>query len=148
MKKIFLSLIAFSVSALYAQKQLTKEQQAVQQTVIKMFDALSNRDSVNLKEYCTADISLFENGITWNLDTLIFKAITLNQATDFKRTNTIDFINTTVKKNTAWATYNLTSEITRNGKHGFVKWLETVVTVREKKQWKIKILHSTLIKRD
>jgi hypothetical protein len=48
----------------------------------------------------------------WNLDTLILKAITLNQSADFKRTNTFDFINTTADKNTAWVTYHLNSVIT------------------------------------
>ena len=143
-----LLIITISLSTfLQAQQPLTKDQQEVQQTVIKFFDSLSNRDSVNLKNYCTADITLFENGSTWNSDTLILKAITLNTATDFKRTNKIDFINTTVNKNTAWATYNLHSEITRNGKQATVQWMETVVAVKEGKKWKIKVLHSTLIKR-
>jgi ketosteroid isomerase-like protein len=148
MKKISLLLIAISISAiLQAQEKLTESQQAVQQTVINLFDALSNRDSVSLKDYCTVDILLFENGMVWNADTLILKAITLNQAADFKRVNSFDFINTKVNKNTAWTTYTLNSEITRNAKHVSVQWMETVVLVKEKKRWKIKVLHSTLIKR-
>jgi hypothetical protein len=149
MKKISLLLIVFSFSAiLVAQVPITKKQQAVQQTVIKMFDALSNRDSVSLKAYCTADITLYEYGHVWNMDTLILKAITLNQAIDFKRTNTFDFINTKADKTTAWVTYRLQSSLTRDGKQGTIQWLETVVLVKEKKQWKVKHLHSTLIKRN
>ncbi len=148
MRKISLLLIAVSISAmLMAQQQLTASQQAVQQTVIKMFEALSNRDSVNLKKYCSADIQLFEYGQAWNLDTLILKAIAQNQAADFKRSNTFDFINTTVDKTTAWITYRLQSEITSNGIQRFVQWIETVILVNEKKHWKIKVLHSTLLKR-
>jgi ketosteroid isomerase-like protein len=148
MKTVTAFVIAFSIVALLqAQPAITKSQQAVQQTVIKMFDALSNRDSVNVKNYCAADILLFENGSTWNLDTLILKAIVLNAATDFKRTNTFDFINTKVNKNTAWVTYHLYSEIIKNGKPSTVQWMETVVAVKDKNSWKIKVLHSTLIKR-
>ncbi|HEX3168917.1 MAG TPA: nuclear transport factor 2 family protein [Chitinophagaceae bacterium] len=148
MKKISLLLAAFSTSAiLMAQEQLSTSQQAVQQTVSKMFDALSNRDSVSLKLYCTADITLYEYGQVWNIDTLILKAITQNQATDFKRTNSFEFLNTKVNKNTAWVSYNLRSDITRNGKQGFAHWMETVVLIKEKGRWKIKLLHSTLIKR-
>ncbi len=148
MKKITVLVIAFSFSAmLMAQEQLTAGQQAVQQTVIKMFEALSNRDSVSLKNYCSADIQLFEYGQVWNLDTLILKAIAQNQAADFKRSNTFDFINTTVDKTTAWITYRLQSEITSNGKQGSVQWIETVILVNDKKHWKIKVLHSTLLKR-
>lgn len=149
LKKIVLLIITISLlTFLQAQQSLTKNQQEVQQTVIKFFEALSNKDSISLKNYSTADITLFENGSIWNVDTLILKAITLNTATDFKRINNIDFINTTVIKNTAWATYNLHSEITRNGKQATVQWMETVVLIKESKKWKIKVLHSTLIKRN
>ena len=148
MKKTALLLIAFSISALlYAQQPLTKGQEAIQQTLVKMFDALSSRDSVSLKNYCTADITLYEYGQVWNIDTLILKAITQNPAADFKRTNSFDFINTLADKTTASVTYRLQSAITRNGKQEKIQWLETVVLVKERKRWKVKHLHSTLIKR-
>jgi ketosteroid isomerase-like protein len=146
MKKIQLFVIAILFTALL-QAQSTASQQAVQQTVIKLFDALSNRDSASLKQYCADDISLYEYGMAWNLDTLINRAITLNTATDFKRINTFEFINTTVNKDVAWTTYHLSSEITKDGKQASVKWLETVIFINEKNKWKIKVLHSTLIKR-
>ena len=130
-----------------AQEQLSISQLAVQQTIIKMFDALSNRDSVSLKNYSAADISLYEYGQVWNMDTVILKAITQNQAADFKRTNSFEFINTNVDNTTAWVTYRLQSVIIRDGKQTTVQWLETVVLVKERKQWKVKHLHSTLIKR-
>lgn len=132
---------------LMGQEQLSTSQQAIQQTVIKMFEALSNRDSVSLKKYCTADIALYEYGQSWNIDTLILKAITLNQSADFKRTNSFDFINTTAEKTMACVTYRLNSAITRDGKQATVQWLETVVLVKERKRWKVKHLHSTLLKR-
>lgn len=58
-----------------AQQTLSKDQQKVQETVVNFFDALSNRDSIALKKYATADIILFEYGSIWNADTLIRKAI-------------------------------------------------------------------------
>ena len=147
-KKITLLLIAFLFSTvLMAQEQLTISQQEVQQTVIKMFDALSNRDSSSLKNYSTEDITLYEYGQVWNIDTLILKAITLNQSADFKRINSFDFINTNVDKITAWVTYRLQSVVTKDGKLATVQWLETVVLVKAKKQWRVKHLHSTVIKR-
>ncbi len=149
MKKIIILILAINFSAsLQAQQQLTKDEQEVHQTVINFFSALSNRDSVSLRNNCTADILLFENGSIWNADTLILKAIALNTSMDFKRTNTFDFINTTVANNTAWVTYDLRSEMTRNGKQSSVQWMETVIVIKEKQNWKIKVLHSTLIKRN
>ncbi len=150
MKKIFLTIAVFivSVSFVRSQDKLSVDQKAVQNTVIKMFEALSNRDSVELKSHCTPDILLFEYGKTWNLDTLIIKAIRLNKSKDFKRMNTIDFINTTVEKNVAWSTYNNQADIIQNGNHRTINWLETVVLVKERKEWKIKVLHSTFLKKN
>lgn len=148
MKKISLLLIAFAISAtLPAQDPLTTGRQLVQQTIIKLFDALSNRDSVSLKAHSTTDINLYEYGQVWNMDTLILKAITQNKSADFKRTNSFEFINTTVDKTTAWVTYRLQSAITKDGKTSNVQWLETIVLAKAKNQWKVKHLHSTLIKR-
>jgi len=148
LKKIIILILAIYISTLlHAQQQLTKDQQEVNQTVINFFEAISNRNSADLKDNCTVDILLFENGSIWNADTLILKAITLNTATDFKRINTFDFINTTVADNTAWVTYNLHSEITRNGKQSTVQWMETVIVIKVKQKWKIRVLHSTLIRR-
>ena len=148
MKKLILLLPAIlCIALLKAQQPPTINRQAVQQMVIKLFDALSNRDSVSLKTYSTADITLYEYGQVWNMDTLILKAITLNKSADFKRSNSFDFINTVANKNMASVTYRLQSVIFKDGKQTTVQWLETVVLVKEKKQWKVKHLHSTLIKR-
>ena len=148
MKKISLLLISFSISAIMmAQEQQSTSQQEVQQTVIRMFEALSNRDSVSLKNYCSTDITLYEYGQSWNMDTLILKAITQNRSPDFKRTNSFDFISTTAGKTMAYVTYHLNSSVTRDGKQVTVQWLETIVLVKERNQWKVKHLHSTLIKR-
>ena len=148
MKKTASILIAILFTVLLqAQQPFTKDQQAVQQTVVNMFEALSNRDSVKLKLYCAKDITLYEYGLAWNMDSLITRAISLNTSTDYKRTNTLDFINTTVNNNTAWANYHLQSYISRDSKHSTVEWIETVILEKEKNSWKIKVLHSTLIKR-
>lgn len=146
-KRILFLPAIFCITLLQAQQPTASKVQMVQQTVVKLFDALSNRDSISLKNYSTADITLYEYGQVWNMDSLILKAITLNQSADFKRTNSFDFINTTVDKTTAWVTYHLQSIIIKDGKPSTVQWLETVVLVKERKRWKVKHLHSTLIKR-
>ena len=127
------------------QQTLTRDQQQVQEAVVKMFEALSNRDSVSLKAYCTADITLYEYGHIWNMDTLIHNVITLNTAADFKRSNTFDFIHTETDKNTAWVTYRLRLVITLVSKEIIAEWLETIVLAKQRNQWKVKHLHSTLL---
>lgn len=132
--------------ALYS--QFTPDEQQVQQTVKKLFDALSARDAAALRDQCTADVRFNEYGEAWTLDTLINRTITRNTATDFKRINTIDFISTTIQDEVAWATYNLHSSVTRNGKNSEVYWMETVILVREEKKWKITVLHSTRVNKN
>ncbi|MFM6924908.1 MAG: nuclear transport factor 2 family protein [Ferruginibacter sp.] len=148
MKKItFLLITIFATASLPAQQPASKEQQVIQQAVVKLFEALSDRDSVSLKMHSTTDISLYEYGQVWNIDTLIRKAITMNQSADFKRTNIFEFLNTETSENMAWITYRLSSVIYRDAKESQVQWLETVVLVKQGKQWKVKHLHSTLLKR-
>jgi len=145
-RKIALIIITLSVSTLVHAQQNEKVQ--LEHSVTSFFDALSNRDSIRLRKFCTPAITLVENGSVWNADTLILKAITLNTSADFKRANNFRFINTTVNGKTGWSTYNLHSAITRNGKQVNLHWIETIVAVKEREQWKIQVLHSTLIKRD
>jgi hypothetical protein len=145
------TLLIFSTlftTLLEAQQVFTNDQKEAQQAVVNLFEALSNRDSTGLKAYSTSDISLYEYGQIWNIDTLIKKAINMNKSADFKRTNTFDFISTTLDKKTAWLTYNLSSDITIDSKKIMIQWLETVALAKEKKRWKVKHLHSTLIKRN
>jgi len=111
-----------------------------------MFQALADRNLAKLKLNCTADILIIETGEVWNLDTLV-QAVSQNTAADFKRINSFEFINTKVSGKTGWTTYYNQAEVTRNGKHRPVKWIETAILVKEDGQWKIKTLHSTLLKR-
>ena len=124
---LYIALLQAQLIPSIREQPIKNNQLAVQQTVVKLFDALSNRDSVSLKAHSTADITLYEYGQVWNMDTLILKAITQNKSADFKRTNSFEFINTTVDKSTAWVTYRLQSVILKDGKQATVQWLETIV---------------------
>lgn len=146
-KTIILTIAIFSAAILQAQQQLSREQQAIQETVVNMFKALSDRDSIALTYHCSPDVSLYEYGQVWNLDTLIRKAIRMNQSADFKRTNTFEFISTEPGNSSAWVTYRLNSVITKDSIKTTNQWLETVVLAKQKKQWKVRHLHSTLIKK-
>ena len=149
MKKFFLIAILCSVSTFLvnAQPPIPAKEQQVQQIVLDVFHALADRDLVQLKYNCTKDILILESGAIWNLDTLEQKIIQ-NTATDFKRVNTIDFLETRMRGKTAWTTYHNQADVTRNGKRGRIKWLETAILINEHGRWKIKTLHSTLLSRE
>jgi ketosteroid isomerase-like protein len=144
-KPLILLSILFSFSDVSAQGKLTNHQK-VQNTVIDMFQALADLDTVKLLSYCTDDIEVLENGVRWTSDTLKLK-ISQTKPEGFKRVNTFDFMDIMVKGKVAWTTYHNRADITRNGKQGHVRWLETAILVREKRSWKIKVLHSTLLER-
>ena len=138
---LFILLVLLSVTAV-AQKA-NKAQLAVQHTVEKMFATLTNADTAALKTFVTPHVRFYEYGQVWTIDTLTQKVMQSKSIPDFKRTNSFQFVNTSINKKTAWITYYLESTFTRNGKEELVKWMETVVLVKEKKKWKINVLHST-----
>lgn len=145
MQKIYLLFIAMLLSAMVHAQQVTGEERAVQQAIEKMFAALTNADTTALKLYCTGDVKFYEYGQVWPIDTLIQKVMQSKSLPDFKRTNSFQYKRTTIHKKTAWTTYYLESIITRNGKPDTLNWLETVVLIKQKGQWKIDVLHSTRI---
>lgn len=137
--KLLLIVLLFSASA----NAQTQEQKAVQQAVENMFATLNTADTAALKTFVTANVHFYEYGQVWTIDTLIQKVIQGASTPGFKRSNRFEFVSTTINKNTAWVTYYLQSTFTRNGKEDIVKWMETVVLIKQKKQWKINVLHST-----
>lgn len=143
MKNKFSAAFILLVYLAKAQSEFTSAQLQAQNTVKQLFEALSQRDSVQLKAVCSNDISLFEYGQVWNLDSLISRTITRNKAPDFTRSNSFHFISTHIDKTTATVLYRLESDIVRNGQKNNIKWLETVILVRNKKRWLVKHLHST-----
>jgi len=71
----------------------------------------------------------------------------MKQAADFSCTDCFEFIKTESGKTTGWVTYRLHSVITKDGKKTSMEWLETVFLEKQRKQWKVKHLHSTRLNR-
>jgi ketosteroid isomerase-like protein len=130
----------------HAQAQSSKDQIIIHQTLSNFFQAIADKDTTVMKSYCTNDIMLLENGEVWNVDTIVQK-VYHSRSKDFKRINKLDFIETRLKGDIAWVTYYNQAEIIRNGQHvTFIKWLETTILVKESNRWKLRVLHSTLLK--
>lgn len=146
--KVNLLFIALLLSATGSAQIKNNEQGALQQTVEKLFAALTNTDTVALKLHCTGDVKFYEYGQIWTIDTLIHKVMQSKSIPDFKRINSFEFVNITIRQKTAWVTYYLQSTFTRNGKEELIKWMETVVLLKEKKNWKVAVLHSTRLLRN
>jgi hypothetical protein len=121
------------------------EQTRVNQSLIKLFDALAALDMNGIKEFSTKDLMILESGSVWNLDTIAHKIDEL-KSVNFSRTNHLDFIQTEIKGNTAWSVYYNSADMIIDGVEVHRKWLESAVLVKEDKVWKIKMLHSTTLR--
>jgi ketosteroid isomerase-like protein len=147
MRNVFLFMLLFLAASVCsnAQTQKSSEQGKVNQTITRFFDGIAALDIKAMKQCTTGDFLLLENGAVWNMDTLTNKLSPLKTA-GFSRTNHLDFIQTEVKENTAWVAYNNAADINVNGQKRNVQWLESAVLIKEGKEWKIKLLHSTALK--
>ena len=147
MRKPFLLMVFLATASLSvnAQTQKSNEQAKVNQSIIKFFDGIAALDTKMMKQYTTKGFLLLEDGAVWNLDTLTSKLNPL-KTVSFSRTNHLNFIHTDVKGNTAWVAYHNAADVSVNGQKRNVEWLESAVLVKEGKEWKIQLLHSTRLK--
>ena len=143
MNKIIILACFLILPSLYLIAQ--PEKAAIQSSVTNFFDALSTINIDQLKSDCTSDFVLLESGKVWNIDSLI-NIISPLKAMTFKRVNTLNFITTDQKNDVAWVSYYNTADMTINARHLNEKWVESAVLIKEKDSWKIKLLHSTVIK--
>lgn len=143
MIKGYIAFVLLLFTTVVTAQSVNKKELAVQQTVEKMFAALTTADTATLKTFVTPSVRFYEYGQVWTIDTLIQKVMQAKSIPDFKRTNNFEFVSTTINKITAFTTYYLQSTIFRNGKEELIRWMETVVLLKEKKEWKINVLHST-----
>jgi ketosteroid isomerase-like protein len=146
MKNLLLSIWLLCIIAFTGNAQPTSagEEQNIQQTIINLFEGFSAFDTNQIISYCTKDVKILEDGVIWNADSLRLK-ISQGKSRNIKRVNTITFVQTQVQGKVAWTTYHNQANITVNGKQVTRKWLESAVLIKEGKEWKVSLLHSTVI---
>ena len=132
----------------FAQTTDSTKEQVLQNVVTRFFDALADLNAEKAKSMCTSDVAFLESGKVWNFDSLAVRiAARKERSTDFKRINKLSFIKTEIPGDAAWISYLNEAIITFNGKTTNVKWMESVVLVKDKTGWKISLLHSTELER-
>jgi hypothetical protein len=131
---LFILLFSFQVNA-----QIENGPQAAIESV---FQALSTRDEVALRSFCTTDIIIVEDAKLWTIDTLV-SYIRKPVPHGYKRENTFKFLKTVLEGSIASITYENEARVFGNGKKYLIIWMETAVLVKEENKWKLKILHST-----
>ena len=93
---------------------------------------------------CTEDYLLIEDGEIWNMEK---EAEYYKQHTQrvIERNDNFDFKYLKISGNTAYAVYNLKSDITENGKLTQKNWNESAIFRKIDGNWKIALIHSTKI---
>lgn len=119
-----------------------KDKAVIEATIVKFFDGLTEVDSNKLNATTTKDFLLLEVGEVWNMDTLVHK-LTVSKNSNRKRVNIFEFIKTEQKEDVAWISYFNTAELIMGDRKQNIHWLESAVLIRQGKEWKIKLLHST-----
>ena len=143
---VFLLLAIYYLPAV-SQPGWTSTERKVQHTVSAVFQTLSDRDFEKMKNLCTTDFTVLENGVIWILDTLQEKINQSKAIPDFNRVNTLEFTDTRIKGKMAWVSYHNRADYNRNGKKSYVQWLESAVLVKVGRNWRVQLLHSTVVRR-
>jgi ketosteroid isomerase-like protein len=146
-KKMLLAaaLLGASLLPAAAQSKPSAEALPVQQAITGVFDGFSALSLEKIMRHCTPDVTILEDGVVWNADS-IATAMKRVQGMDFKRVNSFNFLQTEVRGSTAWTSYYNQADMQINGKARQVRWLESAVLVKEAGGWKVKVLHSTVIR--
>ena len=139
---LLMVLLTISIAGINAQTKIINEQSKVKDALTNFFDGIATLDARLMKQQVTKDFLLLENGAVWNIDTLVGKLSPL-KTLNFSRKNYIDIIRTDIKGNMAWVAYNNAADMSMGGQAMHVQWLESAVLVKDKKNWKIQLLHST-----
>lgn len=121
------------------------DQSDVEKTIVDTFEALSARDVDKMKDLCTKDVIILENGVVWNLDSITTNMMAMPEG--LERVNSFEFIRTDISGNTAWVAYRNQADVTLNEKKRRITWMESATLKNENGTWKLQLLHSTVLER-
>lgn len=141
----FLFVLLLFAAGQHARAQNAAAQQEIQAPVLRFFDAMAAGTEKAVAAEAAPGFSLLENGKVWNIDSLV-NSVSKYKGMGITRINRLDFISTEQSGNLAWVSYYNTADLTYKGRQIIMKWLESALLIREKRQWKIKLLHSTELK--
>lgn len=140
------SVFSFLLVRAIAQPTSPTEHQNIHDAIRMCFDAFSDGSIEKLEQGVTTDVVILEDGVVWSLDTLR-KFFKKPRPADFKRVNKLNFFQTEADGRMAFVSYYNTADIRANGKDFNVNWLESAVLIRDRDKWRIKMLHSTRIRK-
>ena len=105
------------------------------------FDAISNFDYQAMRNACSSDYILLEDGIYWSVE----DHINFLKPFEGKASITYNFydVKQSIDGPVAWRTHRNVADATIDGKPMNFEWLESAVFHRQNNEWKLAVLHST-----
>ncbi len=141
--KYFICALFVSISLIsYSQKS---DSTVIIQLLKNDYKTMLSMDLNKHVSNCTEDYLLIEGGDIWNMEkeSKWYKD-DANKVSD--RKDNFDFKHIRIEGNTAYAVYNLKSDITKEGKLTQKNWNESAVFRKVNGEWKIALIHSTPVK--
>ncbi|NCT94022.1 MAG: hypothetical protein GXC72_06345 [Chitinophagaceae bacterium] len=118
------------------------ERQALFTVLTRYFRGVEQTDLDTLNAYATADFRLFENGKVWTNDSLWHE---LQKYQDTRIKFRMDTLRISVDQNIGHIAYFNHGDVYKNGTLiQTINWMEDAAFRKEKGQWKIYFLHSSL----
>lgn len=108
------------------------------------FNALAASDYQGMRDQCSPDFQLLEDGKVMTVEDLI--NLIKSTANKPKINYSFEDIRAKIEGSNAWISYRNRAVVSRNDKTINVEWLESAVFEKKNGKWKMVLLHSTLIK--
>ncbi|HXF48537.1 MAG TPA: nuclear transport factor 2 family protein [Verrucomicrobiae bacterium] len=145
-KAISIKLLLAAIFVLSCQQRIdvSSEKPKVELALHRFFNAIANYDYQELRNACTADYQLIEDGSFWTVDTLI-EAIRPMEG-NVKIVYSFENMNATIEGGIAWLTYKNKAVLTSKEGGENLEWAESAVFRKENNVWKMALLHSTRLK--
>lgn len=108
------------------------------------FDGITKFDYQAMRQACTENYLLFEDGTVWTVE----DHINFLKPLEGKASITYSFqdVKRDIEGSVAWITHRNIADATMNGKPVHFEWLESAVFKRHNDDWKMALLHSTTAK--
>ena len=114
--------------------------------VRNLFAAMSAFDYVRMRSTVTDDFQLLEDGEVWDIETLI-DAIRPGEGS-YVRRNFFSPIRVENKDEVVWVSYWNRATFAVQDRVSEQVWLESVVLIKDRGEWKVQLMHSTPVPGD
>ena len=108
------------------------------------FNAIAASDYQGMRDQCTPDFQLLENGHVMTVEDLI--NLVKSRSVKPKIVYSFEDIRTKIEGSNGWISYRNRAVVSRNDKTINVEWLESALFEKKNGKWKMVLLHSTVVK--